>query len=114
MDGTEHLILNITNSIYKHFYTEEMKTLSIQKNKTVSVFEGANKWWNTKNAFFSMLTGEKFSNREVVLTHLILMAFCAGIACAETLPSVSILAIAISAVCVRFLNQKKNNANITD
>lgn len=91
-----------------------MKTLSIQKNKTVSVFEGANKWWNTKNAFFSMFTGEKFSNREVVLAHLILMAFCAGIACAETHPFVSILAIAISAVCVRFLNQKENNTNITD
>lgn len=91
-----------------------MKTLSIQRNKMIPVFEAADKWWNTKNTFFSMLAGEKFSNREVVLTHLILIALFAGIVCAEILPVVSILAVAVSAVCVRFLNQKGYNANITD
>ena len=51
-----------------------MKTLSIHKDKTSLASETVGKWWNSKNVFFSLLTEENFSNREVVLAHLILIA----------------------------------------
>ena len=49
-----------------------MKTLSIHKNKALSASEAAGKWWRSKNMFFSMLAEEDFTNKEVVLVHLIL------------------------------------------
>ena len=42
-----------------------MKTLSIHKDKTSLASETVGKWWNSKNVFFSLLTEENFSNREV-------------------------------------------------
>ncbi|WP_314352112.1 hypothetical protein [Segatella oris] len=88
-----------------------MKTLSIHKDKTSSASEAVGKWWNSKNVFFSLLTEENFTNKEVVLVHLILMAFLIGTALVETYPVISILAIIASAVCVRILNGVGNSIN---
>ena len=88
-----------------------MKTLSIHKDKTSLASETVGKWWNSKNVFFSLLTEENFTNKEVVLVHLILMAFLIGTALVETYPVISILAIIASAVCVRSLNGGGNNIN---
>ena len=88
-----------------------MKTLSIHKNKALSASEAVGKWWNSKNVFFSLLAEENFTNKEVVLVHLILMAFLIGTALVETYPVISILAIIASAVCVRILNGGGNNIN---
>lgn len=88
-----------------------MKTLSIHKSKTSSASEAVGKWWNSKNVFFSLLAEENFTNKEVVLIHLILMAFLIGTALVETYPVISILAIIASAVCVRILNGVGNNIN---
>ena len=85
-----------------------MKTLSIHKSKTSSASEAVGKWWNSKNVFFSLLAEENFTNKEVVLVHLILIAFLIGTALVETYPVISILA---SAVCVRILNGVGNNIN---
>ena len=89
-----------------------MKTLSIHKSKTSSASEAVGKWWNSKNVFFSLLAEENFTNKEVVLVHLILMAFLIGTALVETYPVISILA---SAVCVKSLNNVGNkNSNVTN
>lgn len=86
-----------------------METLSIHKNKTLSASEAVGKWWNSKNVFFSLLAEEDFTNKEVVLAHLILMAFLIGTALVDTYPVISIIAIIASAVCVRLLNGVGNN-----
>ena len=92
-----------------------MKTLSIHKNKALSASEAAGKWWRSKNMFFSILAEEDFTNKEVVLVHLILMAFLIGTALVETYPVISILAILASAVCVKSLNNVGNkNSNVTN
>ena len=78
-----------------------MKTLSIHKNKALSASEAVGKWWRSKNMFFSMLAEENFTNKEVVLVHLILMAFLIGTALVETYPVLSIIAIIASAVNAR-------------
>ena len=88
-----------------------MKTLSIHKNKALSASEAVGKWWRSKNMFFSMLAEENFTNKEVVLVHLILMAFLIGTALVETYPVLSIIAIIASAVCVRILNGVGNSIN---
>lgn len=89
-----------------------MKTLSIHKSKTSSASEAVGKWWNSKNVFFSLLAEENFTNKEVVLVHLILMVFLIGTALVETYPVISILA---SAVCVKSLNNVGNkNSNVTN
>lgn len=62
-----------------------------------------------------MLAEEDFTNKEVVLVHLILMAFLIGTALVETYPVISILAILASAVCVKSLNNVGNkNSNVTN
>lgn len=62
-----------------------------------------------------MLAEEDFTNKEVVLVHLILMAFLIGTALVETYPVISILAVIVSAVCVKFLNNVGNkNNNVTN
>ena len=92
-----------------------MKTLSIHKSKTSSASEAVGKWWKSKNVFFSLLAEENFTNKEVVLVHLILMAFLIGTALVETYPVISILAVIVSAVCVKFLNNVGNeNSNVTN
>ena len=88
-----------------------MKTLSIHKNKVLSASEAAGKWWRSKNMFFSMLAEEDFTNKEVVLVHLILITFLTCTAFVETYPVISILAIIASAVCVRILNGVGNYIN---
>jgi len=88
-----------------------METTTIHKNKVLSASEAAGKWWRSKNIFFSMLAEEDFTNKEVVLVHLILITFLIGTALVETYPVISILAIIASAVCVRILNGVGNNIN---
>lgn len=62
-----------------------------------------------------MLAEEDFTNKEVVLVHLILMAFLIGTALVETYPVISILAILASAVCVKSLNNVGNkNSNVSN
>ena len=88
-----------------------MKTLSIHKNKALSASEAAGKWWRSKNMFFSILAEEDFTNKEVVLVHIILITLLTCTAFIETYPVISILAIIASAVCVRILNGVGNNIN---
>ena len=92
-----------------------METTTIHKNKVLSASEAAGKWWRSKNIFFSMLAEEDFTNKEVVLVHLILITFLIGTALVETYPVISILAIIASAVCVRILNGVGNkNSNVSN
>lgn len=65
----------------------------------------ARKWWNAKNALFSTFTGECFSNKEVVLAHLILISLLIGIGSAEAYPLVAVLMIGVCAVIVKQLNK---------
>lgn len=62
------------------------------------------KWWNAKNALFSAFTGESFTNKEVVLTHLILISLLIGISIAEAYPLVAVLMMGVCAVLVKQLN----------
>lgn len=91
-----------------------MKTLSLNKNKTLSISEAADKWWNSRNVFFSTIAEENFTNKEVILVHLILMELLACIAFIEAYPVVSIIAMGVSGACVKFLNNDGNNNNITN
>ena len=56
-----------------------------------------------------MLAEEDFTNKEVVLVHLILITFLTCTAFVETYPVISILAVIVSAVCVKFLNNVDSN-----
>lgn len=85
-----------------------MKTLSIQKDRTLSVSEAAGNWWRSKNSFFSKIAEEEIVNKEVVLVHLILMGVIVGAAFVDTRPAISIFAMAASAVCVRLLNKEEH------
>ena len=81
------------NSNINHSYINKMKTLSIHKDKTSLASETVGKWWNSKNVFFSLLTEENFSNREVVLVHLILIALIICAAAVEVSLLVSFLSL---------------------
>uniref|UniRef100_A0AB33J6P9 Uncharacterized protein n=1 Tax=Prevotella sp. GTC17254 TaxID=3236794 RepID=A0AB33J6P9_9BACT len=85
-----------------------MKTLSIRKDKTLSVAEAVKKWWNSKNVFFSTLSEDEFTNKEVVLIHLFLTTYLICIVSVETYPMAAILAMGLSAGCVRSLNKGGN------
>ena len=87
-----------------------MKTVSIDKERTLSTAEITGKWWNSKNLFFSTLAEEDFTNKEVVLTHLILLALLLCIICIEEYPVVAILATGSCGALVKILN-KANNVN---
>lgn len=88
-----------------------MSTISIRKEEKTSTVKAVDMWWNSKNVFFSTITGENFTNKEVILTHLILMALLICIACVENYPIVATLAMAAGGVCVRLLNKvsRKNH-----
>lgn len=85
-----------------------MKTISIQKKKSLSVSEMADRWWNSKSVFFSAIAEEDFTNKEVILVHLILVSFLLGAAFVDTCFIISVLAILVSAVCVKLLNRTDN------
>ena len=89
-----------------------MKTLSIHKSKTSSASEAVGKWWNSKNVFFSLLTEENFSNREVVLAHLILIAIIICAAAIEVSLLVSFLSLLAAGGLVACLNRADYNDNI--
>ena len=92
-----------------------MKTLSIHKNKALSASEAAGKWWRSKNMFFSILAEEDFTNKEVVLVHIILITLLTCTAFIETYPVISIPAVIVSAVRAKFLNNASNkNRNVTN
>jgi len=92
-----------------------METTTIHKNKVLSASEAAGKWWRSKNIFFSMLAEEDFTNKEVVLVHLILITLLTCTAFIETYPVISIPAVIVSAVCAKFLNNVSNkNSNVTN
>ena len=62
-----------------------------------------------------MLAEEDFTNKEVVLVHLILITLLTCTAFIETYPVISIPAVIVSAVCVKFLNNVSNkNSNVTN
>ena len=89
-----------------------MKTLSIHKDKTSLASETVGKWWNSKNVFFSLLTEENFSNREVVLVHLILIALIICAAAVEVSLLVSFLSLLAAGGLVACLNRDDYNDNI--
>lgn len=89
-----------------------MKTLSINKDKTSLASETVGKWWNSKNVFFSLLTEENFSNREVVLVHLILIALIICAAAVEVSLLVSFLSLLAAGGLVACLNRADYNDNI--
>lgn len=83
----------------------DMNTLSIRKEEKASMAQVARKWWNARNALFSAFTGESFTNKEVVLAHLILISLLIGIGSAETYPFVAALMMGVCAVLVKQLNK---------
>ena len=89
-----------------------MKTISVDKSKETSVTEVITKWWNSKNVFFSLLTEENFSNREVVLVHLILIALIICAAAVEVSLLVSFLSLLAAGGLVACLNRADYNDNI--
>ena len=89
-----------------------MKKIAIDKSKKTSVTETLAKWWNTKNEFFSKLTEEDVSNREVMLVHFILMSLIVGAGAVENSLFVSILAVLVVGGCVARLNKANGNDNI--
>ena len=110
-----HAVLYGGTLIINNSYTDKMKTLSIHKNKALSASEADGKWWRSKNMFFSILAEEDFTNKEVVLVHIILITLLTCTAFIETYPVISIPAVIVSAVCVKFLNNVSNkNSNVTD
>lgn len=98
------MIMN-TNSI-------QMKTISVDKSKETSVTEVITKWWKAKNLFFSSLTEESFSNKEVVLAHLILIAIIICAAAIEVSLLVSFLSLLVAGGLVAYLNRADYNDNI--
>jgi len=90
----------------------QMKTISVDKSKETSVTEVITKWWKAKNLFFSSLTEESFSNREVVLTHLILIAIIICAAAIEVSLLVSFLSLLVAGGLVAYLNRADYNDNI--
>lgn len=90
----------------------QMKTISVDKSKETSVTEVIKKWWKTKNMFFSSLTEESFSNREVVLAHLILIAIIICAAAIEVSLLVSFLSLLVTGGLVAYLNRADYNDNI--
>ena len=90
----------------------QMKTISVDKSKETSVTEVITKWWKAKNLFFSSLTEESFSNREVVLAHLILIAIIICAAAIEVSLLVSFLSLLVAGGLVSYLNRADYNDNI--
>ena len=90
----------------------QMKTISVDKSKETSVTEVITKWWKAKNLFFSSLTEESFSNKEVVLTHLILIAIIICAATIEVSLLVSFLSLLVAGGLVAYLNRADYNDNI--
>ena len=90
----------------------QMKTISVDKSKETSVTEVITKWWKAKNLFFSSLTEESFSNREVVLVHLILIALIICAAAVEVSLLVSFLSLLVAGGLVVYLNRADYNDNI--
>ena len=90
----------------------QMKTISVDKSKETSVIEVITKWWKAKNLFFSSLTEESFSNREVVLAHLILIAIIICAAAIEVSLLVSFLSLLVAGGLVAYLNRADYNDNI--
>ena len=90
----------------------QMKTISVNKSKETSVAEVLTKWWNAKNLLFSSLTEESFSNREVVLAHLILIAIIICAAAIEVSLLVSFLSLLVAGGLVVYLNRADYNDNI--
>ena len=87
----------------------------VRKVKLATILRKMYKWGRSKNMFFSMLAEEDFTNKEVVLVHLIFITFLTCTAFVETYPVISILAVIVSAVCVKFLNNVSNkNSNVTN
>lgn len=95
-----------------NLYSSNMKTISINKRHETSVSEVIIKWWNAKNAFFSKLAEEDFSNREIVLVHLILIALLIGAIAVEGSLLVSFLAVLVAGIFVACLNRDAGNDNI--
>lgn len=90
----------------------QMKTIPVDKSKKTPVTEALAKWWNAKNLFFSSLTEEDFSNREVVLVHLIFIALLVSAVTVEVSLIVSFLSLAASGGFVSYLNRDDGNDNI--
>lgn len=90
----------------------QMKTISVDKSKETSVTEVITKWWKAKNLFFSSLTEESFSNREVVLAHFILIAIIICAAAIEVSLLVSFLSLLVAGGLVAYLNRADYNDNI--
>ena len=69
-----------------------MLTMTLKRNqsRTASLKE----WWHAKNGLYSAFTGDKVTNRDVVLTHNILVAALVLIATVETSFLLAIVALA--------------------
>lgn len=90
----------------------QMKSIPVDKSKKTPATETLAKWWNAKNLFFSSLTEEDFSNREVLLAHLILIAIIICAAAIEVSLLVSFLSLLVAGGLVAYLNRADYNDNI--
>lgn len=90
----------------KQLKNKIMGTIKIQTKKSISVSKDIQKWLNKKDAFFSTISAENFTNKEVVLTHLFLVMFIVCSGCVETNPLISFLSILLFGGCFYILNKK--------
>lgn len=62
-------------------------------------------WLNKKNELFTRIGGELFTNREVVLVHVIVLSMIVGGIVAEKNIAVSLLCVAMAVVGAILLNR---------
>jgi hypothetical protein len=62
-------------------------------------------WLNSRSVFFSRISGERITRRDVILTHTIVIGMMVGGFIVEHHPLVSLAAVAVVALSVKRLNR---------
>lgn len=73
-------------------------TREIMRTKVIS-------WLNSRSVFFSRISGERITRRDVILTHTIVIGMMVGGLIIEHHPLVSLVAVAVVALSVKRLNK---------
>lgn len=62
-------------------------------------------WFNGRSVFFSKISGERITRRDVFLTHTIVIGMMVGGLIVEHHPLVSLVAVVVVALSVKRLNK---------
>lgn len=62
-------------------------------------------WLDSRSVFFSRISGERITRRDVILTHTIVIGMMVGGFLFEHYPLVSLVAVAVVALSVKRLNK---------